>query len=124
MSSNTSNPGHKPDGDSPQPKAAPENQTKFWNDPKKRSLLFQVLLLSVLGFFFYTVVSNTLNNLEQRGITTGFEVLNFHPVLDKFPDAGNTLAGTLAQEQHVICWIKWYVHVQCWSYGDFKLLQS
>jgi len=75
MSSNTSNPGHKPDGDSPQPKAAPENQTKFWNDPKKRSLLFQVLLLSVLGFFFYTVVSNTLNNLEQRGITTGFDFL-------------------------------------------------
>lgn len=75
MSSDMSNSGHKPDGGSAQPKAPPANQPKFWNDPKKRSLLFQTLLLAVLGYFFYSVVDNTLTNLEQRGITTGFDFL-------------------------------------------------
>lgn len=54
-------------------KAAP---TKFWNDPDKRALLFQILLILGLAGFFLTIVNNTLNNLEQRGITTGFDFLS------------------------------------------------
>lgn len=75
MSSDISNSSHKPDGGPVQPKSPPTDKTKFWNDPKKRSLLFQVLLLSALGFVFYTIIDNTLTNLEQRGITTGFDFL-------------------------------------------------
>ncbi|MCV6612197.1 MAG: amino acid ABC transporter permease [Amphritea sp.] len=75
MSSDIPNSGHKPDGGSKQPKASPASRPKFWNDPQKRSLLFQTLLIASLGFFFYSVIDNTLTNLEQRGITTGFDFL-------------------------------------------------
>lgn len=75
MSSDISNSGHNPEGGPAKPKAPPLNKPKFWNDPKKRSLLFQVLLLSALGFVFYSIIDNTLTNLEQRGITTGFDFL-------------------------------------------------
>ncbi len=48
----------------------------FWRDPAKRALLFQALMLAgvfaVIGF----IVSNTLANLEARGITTGFGFLD------------------------------------------------
>ncbi|MBN1009241.1 amino acid ABC transporter permease, partial [Amphritea sp. ZJ14W] len=65
MSSDILHSGHTPDGgSSPQSKAPPVSKPKFWNDPKKRSLLFQVLLLTALGFVFYTIIQNTLTNLE------------------------------------------------------------
>lgn len=51
-------------------------EVKFWNDPGKRSLLFQILLVLVLGAFLWYILSNTLTNLEQRGITTGFSFLS------------------------------------------------
>lgn len=76
MSSDMSNSGHKPDGGSAPQSAPPLSKPKFWNDPKKRSLLFQVLLLAALGFVFYTIIENTLTNLEQRGMTTGFDFLS------------------------------------------------
>ena len=55
---------------------APSSKPKFWNDPDKRAMLFQILMiLTVLGFFAY-IISNALNNLETRGITTGFDFLD------------------------------------------------
>ena len=57
------------------PGVAPSSKPKFWNDPDKRALLFQVLMvLTILGFVGY-LVNNALTNLEQRGITTGFAFL-------------------------------------------------
>ncbi|WP_432697216.1 amino acid ABC transporter permease [Marinobacterium sp. YM272] len=58
------------------PPSETEHEIKFWNDPAKRALLFQVLLVLVLGGFVWFIVSNTLSNLEQRGITTGFDFLS------------------------------------------------
>lgn len=58
------------------PPSEPEHKIKFWNDPGKRALIFQVLLVLVLGGFVWFIVSNTLSNLEQRGITTGFDFLS------------------------------------------------
>ena len=69
MSTDISNSGNAPK-DNP-----PESKPKFWNDPRKRALLFQLLLLCGLGVVFYIIVDNTLTNLEQRGITTGFDFL-------------------------------------------------
>ncbi len=58
------------------PGVAPSSKPKFWNDPAKRAMLFQVLMvLTVVGFIGY-LVNNALTNLEQRGITTGFEFLS------------------------------------------------
>ncbi|WP_207062124.1 amino acid ABC transporter permease [Motiliproteus sp. SC1-56] len=55
---------------------APSSKPKFWNDPDKRAMLFQVLMiLAIVGFFYY-VINNALTNLDNRGITTGFGFLS------------------------------------------------
>lgn len=47
-----------------------------WNDPNVRSLVFQVVAALLTVWFFYTIFQNTLHNMEQRGITTGFGFLD------------------------------------------------
>jgi general L-amino acid transport system permease protein len=48
---------------------------RAWRDPRLRGLLLQALLIAaVLGLGAY-LVHNTLTNLEQRGISTGFGFL-------------------------------------------------
>lgn len=59
----------------------PENDLKpskpsVWNDPKYRALFFQILLVAALGYFLVSIVDNTLQNMESRGISTGFAFLN------------------------------------------------
>ncbi|HRL22717.1 amino acid ABC transporter permease [Alcaligenes sp. SDU_A2] len=46
-----------------------------WNDPFTRGILYQVLILGVLGFCVWYLVSNTLHNLAVRNISTGFDFL-------------------------------------------------
>ncbi len=53
------------------PKAPP-----FWNDPQKRALVFQIVIAAAVILFFGYLFSNTLTNLEKRGISTGFDFLN------------------------------------------------
>ena len=48
----------------------------FWRDPAKRALLFQALMLAALFAAIGFIVSNTLDNLDARGITTGFGFLD------------------------------------------------
>lgn len=52
-------------------------QTKhsFFNNPRNRAIIYQLLLLIGLGYFFYNIVSNTLANMEARGIKSGFDFL-------------------------------------------------
>jgi len=45
------------------------------NNPRVRAILYQALLLFGLGYFFYSIVSNALNNMEARGIKSGFDFL-------------------------------------------------
>lgn len=47
----------------------------FYNNPTIRALFYQALLLLGLGWFFYVIVSNTLANMEARGIKSGFDFL-------------------------------------------------
>lgn len=44
----------------------------IWNDPKYRALFFQVVLIAALGYFFYSIIQNTLDNMNARGVSTGF----------------------------------------------------
>lgn len=44
----------------------------IWNDPVYRALFFQVLVLGGVVALGYTLVSNTLHNLERQGIASGF----------------------------------------------------
>lgn len=55
-----------------------ENQPKpkFWNDPGNRSFVFQIILVVLLACVIGFVISNTMMNLEQRGISTGFGFLS------------------------------------------------
>jgi len=61
----------------------------FWHDPRMRAILFQaIVLFGVIAFFVY-IIGNTLHNLEQRGISTGFDFL--------FNEAGFGIIQTLIE---------------------------
>ncbi|WP_221798416.1 amino acid ABC transporter permease [Oceanobacter mangrovi] len=47
----------------------------FYNNPHNRAIFYQVVLVLVLGYFIYTIINNTLINMEDRGIKTGFDFL-------------------------------------------------
>lgn len=47
----------------------------FLQDPKKRSILFQVCTLAVVTMLGYYLFSNTVANLERQAIATGFGFL-------------------------------------------------
>jgi len=51
-------------------------KVSFWYDPRKRSLLYQVGVLAMVGLLGYYLVSNTLTNLERQAIATGFGFLD------------------------------------------------
>jgi general L-amino acid transport system permease protein len=47
-----------------------------WSNPKVRALVLQALVLALVVAGFVYIVANTLHNLEQRGISTGFDFLS------------------------------------------------
>ena len=50
--------------------------TSFWNDPRIRGILTQVLLLIVVGWFAWEIIDNTVTNLQQRRIASGYRFLD------------------------------------------------
>lgn len=48
----------------------------FYNNPKYRGWIYQALLAFFLIGFFYTIVTNTLDNMAAQGIKSGFSFLN------------------------------------------------
>lgn len=61
---------------SPQNLSTVPSKPSFWNDPQKRSTAFQVLLVIGIGLLLWFIFSNTLHNLDKRGIKTGFDFLS------------------------------------------------
>lgn len=57
------------------PEKEPLNKSAWWNNAQNRALLFQVVLLCAVVCFFVYIGKNTLHNLEQHGIATGFAFL-------------------------------------------------
>lgn len=51
-------------------------QHAFYNNPKIRAYFYQFALLAGLVYFFYAIVSNTIHNMEIRGIKSGFDFLS------------------------------------------------
>lgn len=49
---------------------------RFWNDPKFRAILYQVVVVALVGLGVWYLVSNTLHNLSVRNIATGFGFLD------------------------------------------------
>lgn len=60
----------------PMPELQPVKSGSFFNNPRNRAAIYQILLLLGLMFFFYTIVSNALANMEARGIKSGFGFLS------------------------------------------------
>ena len=54
---------------------APPTTVPFYNDPKKRSILFQMATLLMVGLLAFFLISNTLTNVEKQSIATGFGFL-------------------------------------------------
>jgi general L-amino acid transport system permease protein len=50
--------------------------TPWHRDPGVRALVFQAVLLAVVAWSLGTIFSNTITNLENRGIHTGFDFLD------------------------------------------------
>jgi len=46
--------------------------TRPWRDPRVRAVAFQVVALAAVFWFGYTLFENTLTNMADRGISTGF----------------------------------------------------
>ncbi len=44
----------------------------FWRDPDKRAIVYQILLIIGVGLLGYYLISNTLANLKNQNIATGF----------------------------------------------------
>ena len=58
------------------PRVAPKKAFQFrWSDPRFRNLVWQVLIVGILGAVVWYLVSNTNRNLEARHIATGFDFL-------------------------------------------------
>lgn len=52
-----------------------EERTPFWQDPKKRALVYQGLTLAIVGGIGYYLFKNTQANLARQNIASGFGFL-------------------------------------------------
>lgn len=57
------------------PVRAPKRKLS-WHDPGVRSVIYQILAISVVGGLIWFLVSNTMHNLAIRNIATGFGFLH------------------------------------------------
>lgn len=53
----------------------PTLKTPFWLDPKKRSIISQIVVIGLVTLLAWYLTSNTLVNLEKQSIATGFGFL-------------------------------------------------
>ncbi|MFH2065043.1 MAG: amino acid ABC transporter permease [Pseudomonadota bacterium] len=51
------------------------SKVSFWNDPSKRSILYQLTTLLLIGLLAYYLFSNITHNLARQSIATGFGFL-------------------------------------------------
>ena len=49
---------------------------KPWYDPRIRSIFFQAVVIALVFWGGWSLVDNTLSNMESRGISTGFGFLD------------------------------------------------
>ncbi|MEF1311497.1 amino acid ABC transporter permease [Vibrio mytili] len=61
---------------SPSTMSKPSGNKSLIYNPAFRSAIFQIIAIAALVLFFYTIVNNALNNLDARGIATGFGFLH------------------------------------------------
>jgi len=58
-------------------RAAPKRPLKLsWADERVRGIVYQLIVVGIIGFIIWWLWSNTVHNLEVRRIATGFGFLN------------------------------------------------
>ncbi len=55
--------------------AVASSSAVWWRDPRYRALIFQALALALVVGIGWYLVSNTIDNMEKRGIASGFSFL-------------------------------------------------
>ena len=58
-----------------QPLPLAPSKPPFWNDPKVRSVVYQLLAIGVVIAVGYYLIHNTITNLKALGVSTGFGFL-------------------------------------------------
>jgi general L-amino acid transport system permease protein len=58
------------------PAGSPPARVAFYNDPKVRSIAYQVALCAIIGFLVYAAARNAIANLERAHIASGFGFWN------------------------------------------------
>jgi general L-amino acid transport system permease protein len=58
------------------PTGSPPARVAFYNDPRVRSIAYQVALCAVIGFLVYGAASNAIDNLRRAHIASGFGFWN------------------------------------------------
>lgn len=48
----------------------------FWRDPDKRAIVYQAIVIAVILWFLYSIINNTVTNMESRGLASGFGFLS------------------------------------------------
>lgn len=56
--------------------SAGSSKTAFFNDPKVRSTVIQAVLIAILAYAVWSLISNTAANLASQGKSFGFDFLN------------------------------------------------
>jgi len=64
----------QPDKTNPK-RSLPTETVPFFNDPKKRSILFQIATVLMVGLLGFYLISNTITNLEKQSVATGLGFL-------------------------------------------------
>ncbi|WP_122893524.1 amino acid ABC transporter permease [Arcobacter peruensis] len=57
-------------------KKARQKEVAFYNNPENRAIIYQVLALAGIFIFTYFILNNMFENIEKRGINTGFDFLS------------------------------------------------
>jgi len=52
-----------------------QTKERFWNDSSKRAIIYQVLVIGIIGMIGYYLFTNIQANLENQSIATGFSFL-------------------------------------------------
>ena len=63
-------------------RSKPKVQFNFFNDERVRSAFYQLLTVGIVGWGIWYLVSTTSNNLEVRGMKSGFGFLNVEAGFD------------------------------------------
>ncbi|MGE0210313.1 MAG: amino acid ABC transporter permease [Parvibaculaceae bacterium] len=68
-------------------------RVSYWNDPKVRAIVVQIVVVVLVGWFAWEIIQNTIDNLRSRNIASGFGFLSItsgFDIIQTLVDYSNT----------------------------------